>query len=71
MLTQRAPTAYGRDGSCRDQPLMLAIILVLLAAATNAAALVLLRKATEAEKTPPGFSLRLLWLLVRRRPGRT
>ncbi|MDQ2706642.1 MAG: hypothetical protein M3Z25_02975 [Actinomycetota bacterium] len=47
---------------------MLAIVLVLLAAATNAAALVLLRKATEAEDTPPVFSLPLLWLLVRRRP---
>jgi drug/metabolite transporter (DMT)-like permease len=47
---------------------MLAIILVLLAAATNAAALVLLRKATEAEETGPAFSLRLLWLLVCRRP---
>jgi drug/metabolite transporter (DMT)-like permease len=47
---------------------MLAIILVVLAAATNAAALVLLRKATEAEAAPPGFSLRLLWLLVCRRP---
>jgi drug/metabolite transporter (DMT)-like permease len=47
--------------------MMLAIVLVVLAAASNAAALVLLRKATEAEETSPEFSLRLLWLLVRRR----
>ncbi len=47
---------------------MWAIVLVLLSAAANAAALVLLRKATEAEEDRPKFSLPLLWLLVRRRP---
>lgn len=46
----------------------MAIMLVLLSAATNAVALVLLRKATEAEEDRAKFSLRLLWLLVRRRP---
>jgi len=45
-----------------------AIMLVLLSAVTNAVALVLLRKATEAEEDRAKFSLRLLWLLVRRRP---
>jgi len=43
-------------------------VLVVLAAAANAAALVMLRKATEAEVSDPTFSLRVLWLLVRRRP---
>ncbi|MEO8850314.1 MAG: DMT family transporter [Allobranchiibius sp.] len=43
-------------------------MLVLLSAATNAVALVLLRKATEAEEDRAKFSLRLVWLLVRRRP---
>ncbi len=46
----------------------MAIMLVLLSAVTNAVALVLLRKATEAEEDRAKFSLRLLWLLVRRRP---
>lgn len=47
---------------------MWAIVLVLLSAAANAAALVLLRKATEAEQGRPVFSLGLLWVLVTRRP---
>lgn len=47
---------------------MVAIVLVVLAAAANAAALVMLRKATEAEVSRPTFSLTLLWFLVRRRP---
>ncbi len=46
---------------------MLAIVLVLPAAVANATALVLLRKATEAED-PSTFSLPMLWVLVRRRP---
>jgi drug/metabolite transporter (DMT)-like permease len=47
---------------------MLAIVLVLLAAVANATALVLLRKATEAEGAHPTFSLPMLWVLVRQRP---
>lgn len=47
---------------------MLAIVLVLLSAATNAAAMVLLRRSTEAEQDRPRFSLRLSWRLVRLRP---
>ncbi len=47
---------------------MLVITLVLLAAAVGALGLVLLRKATETEPPRSGFSLSLLWLLIRRRP---
>ena len=42
--------------------------LVLAAAVVGALGMVLLRKATEAEPPRTGFSLSLLWLLVRRRP---
>ncbi|MDN5918142.1 MAG: DMT family transporter, partial [Pseudonocardia sp.] len=42
--------------------------LVLAAAVAGALGIVLLRKATEAEPPRAGFSLSLLWLLVRRRP---
>lgn len=42
--------------------------LVLAAAVVGALGIVLLRKATEAEPPRSGFSLSLLWLLVRRRP---
>ena len=47
---------------------MLVIVLVLAAAAVGALGLVLLRKATEAEPERPQFSLKLLWVLIRRRP---
>jgi drug/metabolite transporter (DMT)-like permease len=47
---------------------MLVVVLVLAAAAVGALGLVLLRKATQAEPPRPGFSLSLLWLLIRRRP---
>jgi drug/metabolite transporter (DMT)-like permease len=47
---------------------MLVILLVLAAAAVGALGLVLLRKATQAEPERPQFSLKLLWLLIRRRP---
>lgn len=47
---------------------MLVVVLVLLAAAIGALALVLLRKATQAEPERPAFSLALLWLLIRHRP---
>jgi drug/metabolite transporter (DMT)-like permease len=47
---------------------MLVIVLVLAAAAVGALGLVLLRKATQAEPERPQFSLKLLWLLIRRRP---
>lgn len=47
---------------------MLVVVLVLLAAAVGALALVLLRKATQAEPARPAFSLALLWLLIRHRP---
>lgn len=42
--------------------------LVLAAAVVGALGMVLLRMATEAEPSRSGFSLSLLWLLVRRRP---
>lgn len=44
------------------------ILLVLAAAVVGALGIVLLRKATEAEPPRGGFSLSLLWLLVRYRP---
>jgi drug/metabolite transporter (DMT)-like permease len=47
---------------------MLVILIVLAAAAVGALGLVLLRKATQAEPERPQFSLKLLWLLIRRRP---
>jgi drug/metabolite transporter (DMT)-like permease len=47
---------------------MLVIVLVLAAAAVGALGLVLLRKATEAEPERPQFSLKLLWVLICRRP---
>jgi drug/metabolite transporter (DMT)-like permease len=47
---------------------MLVILLVLAAAAVGALGLVLLRKATQAEPERPQFSLKLIWLLIRRRP---
>lgn len=48
---------------------MLVVVgLVLLAAASGALGLVLLRKATQAEPVHPAFSLKLLWLLIRCRP---
>ena len=46
----------------------LVILLVLAAAVVGALGIVLLRKATEAEPPRSGFSLSLLWLLVRHRP---
>jgi drug/metabolite transporter (DMT)-like permease len=47
---------------------LLVIPLVLAAAVVGALGLVLLRKATEAEPPRSGFSLPLLWLLIRHRP---
>lgn len=47
---------------------MLVIVLVLAAAAVGALGLVLLRKATEAEPERPQFSMKLLWVLICRRP---
>ena len=44
------------------------VVLVLLSAAVGALALVLLRKANQAESGEPPFSLALLWFLVRHRP---
>ena len=48
--------------------MVLLVGLVLAAAAVGALGLVLLRMATEAEPVRAGFSLALLWLLVRHRP---
>lgn len=48
--------------------MVLVSLLVLAAAVVGALGMVLLRKATEAEPPRAGFSLSLLWLLVRRRP---
>jgi len=42
------------------------VVLVMMSALANASALVLLRKAAIAEPPAPSFSLRQLWILLRR-----
>ncbi len=44
----------------------LTVLLVVLAALANVAALVLLRKASQREPAAPSFSLRQLWTLLHR-----
>jgi len=51
-----------------DGSVDLVVVLVLLSAAVGALALVLMRKATQAEQRRPRFSLALLWSQVRHRP---
>jgi hypothetical protein len=51
-----------------DRGVDLVVVLVLLSASVGALALVLMRKATQAEQGRPEFSLVLLWFLIRHRP---